>query len=60
MPVGGLVCVLGLFAQQGFAVGDRDLVIVRVDLVEGEKPVAVAAVLYKRGLEGGLDPRDLG
>src|SRR5690606_22898209 len=51
---------LGLFAQQGFAVGDRDLVIVGVDLVEGQEAVAVAAILHEGRLKARLYARDLG
>src|SRR5690606_16714160 len=69
-----LVLVVGAFAAQivldvlvgrglghdGFAVGDRDLVVVRVDLVEGQEAVAVAAVLDEGGLQAGLYAGDLG
>ncbi len=55
-----LVVLLGLLAQQGFAVGDRDLVVVRVDFVEGQKAVAVAAVLDEGRLQGRLNARHLG
>jgi len=53
---------LGLFlgAKQGFAVGDRNLVVVGMDFGEGEEPVPVAAVLDERRLEGGLYTGDLG
>ena len=61
---GVLVLVLvGLFffgAQQGFAVGDRDLVVVGMDFGEGEEAVAVAAVLDEGRLERGLYAGDLG
>jgi hypothetical protein len=46
--------------HDGFAVGDRDLVVVRVDLVEGQEAVPVAAVLDEGGLQAGLYPCDLG
>ncbi len=52
--------LLGLFGEQGFAVGDRDLIVVRMDLVEGEKAVPVAAVLDEGRLQAGLHPGDLG
>ena len=55
-----LVLFLGLFAQQGFAVGDGDLVVVRMDLVEGQEPVAVAAIFDERGLQAGFYAGDLG
>jgi hypothetical protein len=47
-------------AHQRFAVGDRDLVVVGVDFVEGEEPVAVAAVFDERGLQAGLNAGHLG
>ncbi len=58
----GLVALVlfGLLAQQRLPVGDRDLVVVRVDLVEGQKAVPVAAILDEGGLQAGLDARDLG
>src|ERR1700733_15779829 len=37
--------------ERGFAVGDRDAVIIGMDLVEGEKAVTVSAILDKGGLE---------
>jgi hypothetical protein len=52
--------LFGLLTQQGFAVSDRDLVVVRMDLVEGEEPVPVAPVFDEGGLQRGFDPRDLG
>ncbi|MNL21705.1 hypothetical protein D3C87_1430080 [compost metagenome] len=53
--------ILGLFvAQQRFAVGDRDLVIVGVNFAEGEEAVAIAAIFDKRRLQGRLNARDLG
>ena len=53
----------GLFflqGQQAFAIGDRDLVVVGVDLAEGEEAVAVAAILDERRLQARFDPDDLG
>jgi hypothetical protein len=53
------VCAfLGL--DQGLTVGDRDLIIVRVNFAEGEKAVAVAAIFDESSLERRFDPRDLG
>ncbi len=46
--------------DQRLAVGDRDLVIIRVDFAEGQKTVAVAAILDEGGLQRWLDARDLG
>ena len=51
---------LGFLAQQGFAVGDGDLVVVRVDFVEGEEAVAVAAILDEGRLQRRLNARHLG
>jgi hypothetical protein len=46
--------------ERGLAVGDRDAVIVGMDLVEGEKAVTVSAILDEGGLERRLHPRHLG
>ncbi|MNE08160.1 hypothetical protein D3C80_1008060 [compost metagenome] len=46
--------------HDGFAVGDGDLVVVRVDFVEGQEAVAVAAVFDEGGLQAGLYAGDLG
>ncbi|GJE72837.1 hypothetical protein CHKEEEPN_4398 [Methylorubrum podarium] len=53
-----LLARLGL--DQSEAVGHRDLVVVGVDLVEGEEAVAVAAVLDEGRLERGLHAGHLG
>src|SRR5262249_33718651 len=55
-----VVFLLRLFAHQRFAVGDRNLVVVRVDFVEGQEAVAVATVFDERSLQGRLDARHLG
>ena len=47
-----------LFDQRP-AVGGGDLIIVRVNLGEGEETVAVSAVIHERCLQRGFDPRDL-
>ena len=52
--------MLALFAQQGFAIFARDLIIVGVDFAESEEAVAVAAIIDKGRLERGFDPRHLG
>jgi len=49
-----------MLGDQGFAVGDRDLVVVRMDFVESQETVTVAAVFDKRRLQRGFDPRDFG
>ena len=48
------------FLQEGLTVLGRQLVIVRVDLAEGEEAMAVAAILDKGGLERGLHPGHFG
>ena len=51
----------GLFlGQQRLAVGSRDLVVIRMNLAEGEEAVPVAAVIDECGLQRGFDPRYLG
>ena len=52
--------VLGFLAEQGFAVGLRDLIIIRVNFAEGEKSVTVAPVVDERRLERRFYPGDLG
>ena len=42
------------------AIRDRDLIIIRVDFVEGEEAVPVAAIFDESGLKGGLYARDAG
>jgi hypothetical protein len=49
-----------LFGDQRLPVGDRDLVVVRMDFAEGQETVAVAAVVDERRLQRRLDPRHLG
>jgi hypothetical protein len=46
--------------DQGLTVGDRDLIIVRMDFREGEEAVTVAAIFDEGGLKRRLYPRDLG
>jgi hypothetical protein len=46
--------------DQGLTVGDRDLIIVRMDFAEGEEAVAIAAVFNEGGLKRWLYARDLG
>ena len=55
-----LVLVVVRLGHDGFAVGDRDLVVVRVNFVEGQEAVAVAAVFNKGRLQAGLYAGDLG
>jgi hypothetical protein len=54
-----LAGLLGLHGQQALPVGDGDLVVVGVDLAEGEEAVAVAAELDEGGLEAWFDPDHL-
>ncbi len=52
---------LGLFGlDQRLPVGDRDLVVVRMDFGEGEEAVSVAAVIDEGRLKRRLDARNLG
>ena len=46
--------------DQRLPVGDRDLVIIRVDFGERQKAVAVAAILDEGRLQRRFDPRYLG
>ena len=52
--------MLGLFAQQGVAIGLGDLVIIGVDFAKGEEAVAIAAIVDERRLERRFDPSYLG
>src|SRR5580704_12957120 len=49
-----------LIGKERNAVGDGDLVIVRVNFREGQKALPVATELDKRRLKGGFDPRHFG
>ena len=55
-----VLLVLRLFAHQGFAVGDGDLVVVGMDFVESQEAVTVAAVFDERRLQTRFDPGHLG
>ena len=56
-----VVAVVALvFGKQSLPVGDRDLVVIRVDFAERQEPVPVAAVVDEGSLERGLYARDLG
>ena len=50
----------GVGVEQRLPVGDRDLVVVRMDFREREEAVAVAAVLDEGRLKRRLDAGDLG
>ena len=49
-----------LFFEQRLTIGDRDLIIVGMDFVEGEEALAVAAILHESRLQRRLNPRHLG
>ena len=46
--------------DQRLAIGDRNLIIVRVDFAEGQKAMTVAAIFDEGGLQRRLYARDLG
>ena len=50
----------GFLFEQRLSIGDRNLIIVRMNFGEGEKTVAIAAIVDERRLEGRLDASDLG
>ena len=47
------------FVDQRLPVGDRDLIVVGMDFAEGQKAVAIAAVVDEGGLQRRLDARHL-
>jgi len=53
---------VGAFVRldQRLTIGDRNLIIVRMDFAEGQKAVAVAAIFDEGGLQRRLDARHLG
>ena len=52
--------VAGVGLDQRLPVGDRDLVIIRVDFAERQEAVTVAAVVDERRLQRRFDPGNLG
>ena len=52
--------MLGLLAEQRLTILLGDLVVIGVDLAEGQEAVAVAAIVDERRLQGRLDPGHLG
>ena len=50
----------GFFLEKRLSIGDRNLIIVRMDFGEGEKAVAIAAVVDEGGLERWLYPGNFG
>ena len=59
LGLGGALCALFL-GDQRLPVGDRDLVVVGMDFAEGQKAVAIAAVVDEGRLQRRFDARDLG
>ena len=60
MPLPTPADTLNARSQQRFAVFLGDLVVVGMDLAEGEEPVAVAAEIDEGRLQRGFDPGYLG
>ena len=56
----GVTLVAFFLGDQRLPVGDRDLVVVRMNFGESEKAVAIAAVIHKGGLQRWLNARNLG
>ncbi len=52
--------LFGFRPQQRLTIGQRDLVIIRMDFGEGQEAVAIAAVVDEGRLERRFDARDLG
>ena len=50
----------GFLFEQRLSIGDRNLIIVRMNFGEGKKTVAIAAIVDESRLEGRLDASDLG
>ena len=50
----------GFLLEERLSIGDRDLVIIRVNLGEGQKTMAISAIVDESGLERGLYAGDLG
>ncbi len=62
-PRAAIVLVVGgalraaFFVDQRLPVGDRDLVVIRMNFAESEEAVAVAAVIDESGLQRRLNAR---
>ncbi len=56
----GCTLVVLFLRDQRLPVGNRDLVVVRVNFRERQEAVAVAAVVYEGRLQGRLNARDFG
>ncbi|CUX22301.1 membrane hypothetical protein [Agrobacterium deltaense Zutra 3/1] len=52
--------ILGFRFQEGLTVGERNLIIVRMDFRKSEKAVAVSTVIHEGRLKGRLNAGDLG
>jgi hypothetical protein len=59
LGLGGALSALVL-GDQRLPIGDWDLVIIGMDFAEGEKAVAISAVVDEGGLQRRLDARHLG
>ena len=55
-----LALAQGFLLEKRLPIRDRNLIIVRMNFGEGEKTVAIAAIVDESGLEGRLDAGDLG
>ena len=49
-----------LFREQRHAIGNRDLIVIRMDFCKSQKPLPVASIFHKRSLQRRLDARHLG
>ncbi len=49
-----------IFFDQRLPVGDRDLIVVRMNFGESQEAMAIAAIIHEGGLERRLHTRDLG
>ena len=58
LAVAGRLGLLALLLDERFAVGNGNLVVVRMDLTEGQKAVAIATIVDERRLQRRLDPGD--
>ena len=54
------LCIFGLGGQKRLPVGDRNLIVVRMNFRESKETMAVSAILYESGLKRRFYPRDPG
>ncbi len=52
--------LLGFHLDQALTIGDRNLIVVRVNFAERQEAVAIAAIFHKCGLQAGLYANNLG